>query len=252
MKTFRLVCKMLWVNLGMYCGLSLLIGISVCLSPFLCFWAVRKEGMERRVALQIIIWRHGRAWTGLVRLLTRVRCRICVDSVPEPCILVANHQSFFDPYCFAFFPVKRIVFVVRDWPFRLPVYGFFMKQAGYLNSERLRGEELLREAAGRLRQGSSVMFFPEGTRSAGGALGRFHAGAFLLAARTGVPVVPICIDGTGRMLPKHARLLRPEPLSVTLLPPVCPDEFAGHGEEGYRFLRRRVKEHLRLALSAPS
>ncbi len=252
MSNLRYACRMLRINLGFWLGVPLLILSSLCLSPFTIWKLRRKNAAEQRAALRMHIFRHGLAWARLMRLTAEVRCVMPETPTPEPCILVANHQSALDPYCFAFQPVTSLAFIVRNWPFRLPVYGTFMKRAGYLNSERLHGEQLLDAAEKLLREGASVIFFPEGTRSISGLPGRFHAGAFLLAMRTNTPVVPVCFNGTGRMLPKGSLLLRPEPFTVRLLPPVRPEEFAAHGEEGYRFLRRRVKENLLKALEAPA
>ena len=87
---------------------------------------------------------------------------------------------------------------------------------------------------------------PEGTRSPTDAMGRFHAGAFALAAETGVPVLPYCLHGTGDMLPRGAFFLRPANIRARVLPPMS----APQGPDGpdARALRKTVKAAMTRAL----
>ncbi len=117
------------------------------------------------------------------------------DSRPSsPVIFVVNHQSFFDTYCMGLLPVFDVTFAVRAWPFRMVWYRWFMRLAGYLDVESTRWEEI--ESAGRavLDGGGHLLFFPEGHRSRDGRLQRFYNGAFHVAAASGRPVVPLCLD----------------------------------------------------------
>ena len=75
----------------------------------------------------------------------------------------------------------------------------------------------------RLREGDSLFVFPEGTRSPGGTLQAFYRGAFWLATRNQVPVVPMVIDGTAQILPKRSFCIAPDPVQVRILEPVHPE-----------------------------
>lgn len=140
-----------------------------------------------------------------------------------PCVLVANHQSFLDLYLFGLQDESDLCMLTKTWPFRL--LFFFapaMYAAGYINVENADHEQTEREALQRLRDGATVIVFPEGRRSRDGQLGRFHAGAFRLAVKAGVPVVPLIIAGSGNVFPVGAGHFSPGPISMRFLPPLFP------------------------------
>ena len=237
--------RRLCLNLGFY---SLLFGLTVSfiLAAPVFYWRLRAAGEDPAVAVRRLIHRYGVYWSRILRLFYNLR----VDPLPVlpagPYVIVANHRSFFDTYCFAFLPEENMVFAVRAWPFRIPFYGPFMYKAGYLNTEKEDRDSLLQKGKDRLAQGAVLVFFPEGTRSATDTLGRFHAGAFALAAEAGVPVLPYCLHGTGDMLPRGAFFLRPANIRARVLSPMS----APQGPDGpdARALRKTVKAAMARAL----
>ena len=89
---------------------------------------------------------------------------------------------------------------------RVPVLGWYLKMAGYITVNRSDEEskaEMLEKSARCLKNGVSIMIFPEGTRSPDKEIKFFKRGAFQLALQTNVPILPVLIDGTGDILPKH-------------------------------------------------
>jgi 1-acyl-sn-glycerol-3-phosphate acyltransferase len=87
-----------------------------------------------------------------------------------------------------------------------------MKSAGYIEIDRHNRERALQsldEAALRIREGKSIMTFPEGTRSRDGEINAFKQGTFYLAIKSGVPIVPVSIIGSGRIMPKRSLKVRP-------------------------------------------
>lgn len=246
---FRYGITLLWLNAGFYCGMLLVNALTLAAAvPAYC-WLRFARKASRGTAVRYIIWCYGRAWSKLLTSFVPFSLQGCETLPSGPCIFVPNHQSFFDTYCFGFLPVKEIVFAVRAWPFRMPVYGTFMRAAEYPNTEALAAEALLAEGGRLLTRGVSVTVFPEGTRSPDGALSRFRSGAFHLAAATGMPVVPVCIDGTGRFLRKGGVLLRPSSITVRVLEPLCPGQFAHLGAEAPLAIRRAVKNRIRQTLA---
>ncbi|MDR1360186.1 MAG: 1-acyl-sn-glycerol-3-phosphate acyltransferase, partial [Deltaproteobacteria bacterium] len=205
-------------------------------------------GKTRGRAVRILVWLYGRAWSKLLAFFVPMRLEHCDRALPKPCILVPNHQSFFDTYCFGFLPEPDIIFAVRAWPFRMPFYGPYMRWAEYLDTESASSGELLLKAKALLEQGASIAVFPEGTRSPEGTLRRFHAGAFRLAVETGAPLAPVCIDGTGTFLRRNGFLLRPACIKIRVLAPLWPKDFAEYGEEAPLVLRRTVKKQMQQAL----
>ncbi len=130
-----------------------------------------------------------------------------------PCILAANHLSALD------IPVLGAVlegdyrWVAKRELFRVPFVGWHLWSAGHIPVDRRAGRKAAVSLQARvervLAEGASVLLFPEGTRSADGALQRFKLGAFQAAVRAGVPLVPIVLDGTQAIVRKGAFTLDP-------------------------------------------
>ena len=156
-------------------------------------------------------------------------------------VMVSNHQSLLDIL------VLYRLFVHFKWVskaenFRIPFVGWNMTLNRYIRIERgsARGNlGMMRSAEATLREGSSVMIFPEGTRSATGALGEFKPGAFELSVRTGRPLLPIVIQGTAAALPKRGFILRGKhSVRVRVLEPVFPEKAAGADADALRAIVR--------------
>ncbi|CAK7039231.1 MAG: hypothetical protein DELT_00709 [Desulfovibrio sp.] len=238
---------------GYYSLVLLWTGILGVISPVMYCWFRWARVMEEGRAVREIVWYYGRGWAKIFTTLTPTVFAGTERDVPLPCIFVANHQSFFDAYFMGALCFPNVVFIVRSWPFRIPFYGFFMRKAGYIDAETLNAADLVAAGKKALQSGASIVVFPEGTRSYTREMGRFRSGAFVLALQTGVPIVPICLDGTGDFLRRGDFLPRPAKVRVTILAPLYPEEYAPLGEGAHRQLRRDTKERLRNALerSAP-
>ena len=147
-------------------------------------------------------------------------------------VLVANHQSLAD--ILAVLHIQHpFKFIAKKELFWIPFLGWSLSLTGYIplvRGDLKSGKEALEKASDYLKQGVSVLFFPEGTRSPDGEIRDFKIGAFKLAVETGVPVVPIVIDGTHGLLPKGSRLLARR---VEVLVKVeAPERPSGGGEDG--------------------
>ena len=125
-------------------------------------------------------------------------------------VMVSNHQSMVDIL------VLYRLFVHFKWVskienFRIPIAGWNMSLNRYIRLARGKKSSILhmmRDGKKALSEGSSLMIFPEGTRSETKEIGRFKEGAFLLAKETNSPILPIILDGTGEALPKHGFFMR--------------------------------------------
>ncbi|MDH4069870.1 MAG: 1-acyl-sn-glycerol-3-phosphate acyltransferase [Ignavibacteria bacterium] len=147
------------------------------------------------------------------------------DRLPESraYVVVSNHQSLAD------IPIISRVhwemkWVAKEELFRLPVLGWLLKMAGDIpvdRGNRRSGGVMLLKAREYLEKGCPVMFFPEGTRSKDGTVGAFSPAPFHLAIRTGVPVLPIAIEGSHQCLPKRSWVFgEPATIHLRVLPPV--------------------------------
>jgi 1-acyl-sn-glycerol-3-phosphate acyltransferase len=143
-------------------------------------------------------------------------------------VIVANHQSLGD-ILVLFGLFRHYKWVSKASIFKVPFIGWNMRAndyVGLVRGDRASIARMMDHCRRHLRAGSSVLIFPEGTRSEDGRLKAFKHGAFTLAVEAGLPVVPIVIDGTVDALPKHGLMLRSPwflPVSATILPPVAPD-----------------------------
>lgn len=144
-----------------------------------------------------------------------------------PCVITPNHQSLGD--VLVLFAIHRhFKWVSKRSVFAVPFLGWNMWMNDYV--PLVRGDKqsigrMMDHCARHLRSGSPVLMFPEGTRSPDGALAPFKHGAFTLAVRAGVPVVPVAVTGTRDALPKNDFWLRNRArIVVRILPPIYPAE----------------------------
>jgi 1-acyl-sn-glycerol-3-phosphate acyltransferase len=124
-------------------------------------------------------------------------------------VMVANHQSFLD-ILVLFRLFTHFKWVSKAEMFRLPCIGWNMALNDYVRLRRGSPESIAQMMAAcerHLASGSSIMIFPEGTRSPDGQLRAFKHGAFTLAKKARVPILPIVVDGTAHALPKHGFVL---------------------------------------------
>ena len=195
-----------------------------------------RDGLGRRIARGLLRTLHG---------LGRPCCRVRVDvrggtrlDLDGPVIMAANHCSLIDtPIVYLAIPrrLRRRTATVggldyfqaspeHPWPerfFRNAVIWFIRSSMSVLLIDRVQGEYDRIDRLGQvLAQGWSLMIFPEATRSRTGRMGRFRHGASELAGRHDVPVVPIRIDGTDRVLPPGAAWPRPGRIVVSVGDPI--------------------------------
>ena len=152
-------------------------------------------------------------------------------------LIVANHQSAFD--IMALYHLRRqFKWVAKAELFSVPFLGWAMSSARYVKLYRGKSRSIRQtydQARRYIKEGMSVVFFPEGTRSHTGAVQPFKNGAFKLAIETGVPVVPVAVSGTRDLLPRqHMRFALTARVRVQALPPLDP---AAYGPEGFDRLR---------------
>lgn len=170
--------------------------------------------------------RHGRLWARIGLWLAGVRVEVTgQDKVPRhgPVVFMGNHQGNFDILTLFLAIPRQFSWLAKEELFRIPIFGHSMARAGYIPIDRGDGRQALRSldsAAKIVKEGNSVVVFPEGTRSEGSDLLPFKRGGFLLAEKAQVPIVPFSINGsreinpprTGRLKPGTIRLIFAEPL----------------------------------------
>ncbi|MDA2995857.1 MAG: lysophospholipid acyltransferase family protein [Actinomycetota bacterium] len=186
-----------WLSLGiLLLGLLPLVAlIRVATMPFDrgAYWA----GYTFRAVARV----HGRLnplWTFTVR-----------GNVPNdprlPYVVVSNHESFVDMLAISQIPIE-MKWVAKSTFFNIPIVGFLLmlsRDIKLIRGAKGAGAHVYTEAANRLSTRTSVMLFPEGTRSASGELGAFKDGAFKIAIEAQAPILPLVVHGTRNALIKH-------------------------------------------------
>lgn len=167
-----------------------------------------------------------RLWAHCLLASAGVRLAVEVDPAVDPdrgYVFLANHQSYFDiPALMATLP-GTVRFAAKRNLFKIPVFGWALWAGGFIpvdRKDRSRARDVYRAAAARLRQGTSVLFFPEGTRSATGDLGAFQRGGFLVAQKCAASIVPVGIDGTITVLPRHRYSITPTTVRIKIGAPI--------------------------------
>ena len=144
-------------------------------------------------------------------------------------IFMSNHQSNFDiPVLYTALPVQ-FRWLAKAELFRIPIFGMSMRGAGYISIDRSNRKSAfhsLARAAEAIRNGTSVMIFPEGTRSRDGNLLPYKKGGFVLAVDAGVPIVPVVITGTFAIMPKGRMLIRRRWVRVHIGRPIETSSFS--------------------------
>jgi len=123
---------------------------------------------------------------------------------PGQCVIVANHASYLDGVVFTAVLPPRFGFIIKREMDRVPLAGLLLRRLGSLFVERANRQRGANDARRVLRtalNGSSLVFFPEGTFSPAPGLLKFHVGAFTTAVRVGCPIIPAVIRGTRKVFP---------------------------------------------------
>lgn len=165
----------------------------------------------------------------LLRLAgARVRLEGLENLDPDhPYIVVANHQSWFDVFAITGCLPVHFRFVGKEELTGIPIFGRAWTGCGHISlarDDRARAIEALHSAGEEVRERKlAVILFPEGTRSAHGMLQEFKKGAFVLAIQTGVPVLPVGISGSRRIMPKGSFRIRPGTITIRVGEPISVD-----------------------------
>jgi 1-acyl-sn-glycerol-3-phosphate acyltransferase len=170
---------------------------------------------------------------------------------PGNAVVVANHASYADgPLLKGYLPA-RFSFVIKGEMRRIPIAHFLLRRSGSEFVERHEKQGSSRDARRIVKaavDGGSLAFFPEGTFRPEPGVGRFRAGAFVAAVRGAMPVVPVAISGTRRMMPSGRSWPWPVRLRIDILPPIHPGDpvFADH-----RTLAETARQRIIAVLGEP-
>jgi 1-acyl-sn-glycerol-3-phosphate acyltransferase len=194
--------------------------------------------------------RHARLWSRVGLRMAGVRVEVSgLENIPPgPVIFMSNHQSNFDILSLFRAIPKQFAWIAKEELFRIPVFGHSLARAGYIPLNRGDNRSALKSmyaAAERIRGGTSVVIFPEGTRTADGRLLPFKRGGFVIAAKAGVPIVPCTINGGMRVNPSKRIELYPGTITIRFAPPIDP---AARNDAERQQLQERVRDAIAAGL----
>jgi 1-acyl-sn-glycerol-3-phosphate acyltransferase len=151
-----------------------------------------------------------RLWARSILFVSRIKVTVNGLSNVDPSksfIYMSNHQSNFDiPVLLAYIP-GQFRWLAKAELFKIPIFGHGMRGAGYISIDRFNRDSAFQsidQAAKKIKDGVSVMIFPEGTRSKDGRIRPFKKGGFIMALNSGVPIVPVIVRGTWPIMSKDS------------------------------------------------
>jgi 1-acyl-sn-glycerol-3-phosphate acyltransferase len=195
------------------------------------FFAISIPVMIATRSGELPMWLARRIWAPYGLRLAGVTLRIePLPTLPHrPLLFVSNHESALDIWVVLAAIPGSFRFVAKQELFRLPILGWYLSVGGHIPVDRhdhLRAVESLHRACTTIRGGTSLVVFPEGTRSGDGRIHPFKKGPFVLAMETGVPVIPIAVSGSGRVTPPRRIAVEPGSIRVALGEAIHPRSFA--------------------------
>lgn len=186
------------------------------------------------------VWSQFILWLFNIRVVSK---RTDVIDAAQHYVYISNHASAFDiPALIVGIP-DDIRFVLKKELTRIPIWGWALKYGHYISIDRRKARDAMKsldEAARRMRNGASVILFAEGTRTRDGKLQPFKRGAFTLAAKAGIPIIPVTINHTFGILPKGSLRVHPADIELVFDEPILVDDC--QGREGEQRLMERVRD----------
>lgn len=263
-------------------GMFTVVLLAVTVPPFLYRWLTEKKGFKRREPVTLLNWLttfaafvvflvssllltvagfflitlsfgSKRGKSAYHRLLcitsrfifrnvffTRSHTETGSERFEKPAVIIANHQSHLDLMALLQLTPKMVV-VTNRWVWNNPLYGLLIRYADFCPVGDFLEEDIA-VLEKRVKEGFSVLIFPEGTRTRTGSIGRFHRGAFYLAEKLDMDIVPVVLHGLYDVLPKQSLLLAKGEMSVKVLGRIAPDN-TSFGD-GYRERTKSIRSYM--------
>lgn len=183
-------------------------------------------------------------WMGAMLWLAGVTVSVSGhENIPDtPCVFVSNHQGNFDiPLLLRHLDSPHGV-VAKAELHRLPFIRVWMRYLGCVFIDRHNPRQsvtALNEAAQSVQNGRSMIVFPEGTRSRSDSVGEFKSGGFKVAFKAGAPIVPVCIDGSFKVMEANKMLIKPARVNIRILPKI---ETSGLSKDELHGICEQVRE----------
>jgi len=230
-------------------------------SAFCCVFALTVILLNRNAARWVLLRIGKELWSAnMMRIIGNWRPQITFssedakfDNWPKEAIFISNHASQLDINASASAIPYPIVYLAKNSIRKVPVLGLLNERVGTVFIDRSNPTAAKKSVDGLLQtlnRGISVIVYPEGTRSEDGSIRKFKKGAFHLAQKAQVPIIPLHIHGTRRALPKGSFRVRSNPVHVRFGKPIFPplkddaSSLNGFVERGQYAVEQMRKWHL--------
>lgn len=194
-----------------------------------------------------VVHLYARLWGKAALFANRVKVRLeGLENLDGkgPYILMSNHQGYYDIFALlAYLPIQ-FKWLAKKELFSIPFFGWTMAAAGYIRIDRegtRQTVEAINEAVQKIRDGLSVVIFPEGSRSPDGSIQPFKKGGFTLAIKSKVPIVPIAISGSREIMPKERLTASPGEIRVRVGAPI---DIHNYSMKDRKNLMEKVRESI--------
>lgn len=208
----------------------------------------RKAGMSQEEYSKLI-HSEPQKWASGIMKRTGSEVEVSgLDYLPEgPVLFVSNHEGNFDIPVLLSSISKPFGFISKEEVKKLPIIPTYMEEMNCVfldRTDRRSAFKSITDTIEKLREGHSILIFPEGTRSKGQGLKEFKAGFMRIAKEAGVPVVPIAIEGTSRIMENNNNQIRPAHVRVQVLEPFAPEELDTAGVKAAQVVKSRIEQAL--------
>jgi len=224
---------------------------SLCLNFFIgihtiifCIWGFILSIFDKGDGKLVHLW-AAVPWAKIILWVSRIRGKVIGwDNIDpdETYIFMSNHQSFVDIFVLLANIPRDFKFIMKRELMEIFILGPAMRKAGYMEIEREDPRESIKQlnrAIEKIKNGTSVLIFPEGTRSPNGKLLPFKKGGFYIAIRSGCDIVPICIKGTHLIAPKGSWTMKKGSYKLIIGKPIS---VKSYGRKEISRLMEKVRE----------
>ncbi len=212
-------------------------------SIIFCIWGILLSPFDKTGRL--VHFGTAVPWAKIILWVSGVKVRVKgLENVDPaiPRIYMTNHQSYLDVFgLLSYLPVD-FKFIVKQELMKIPLLGYAMKKAGYIGIERKdprMAVKSIQAAAERIKNGASVLIFPEGTRTEDGKLQDFKKGGFNLALKSGCDIAPIGINGSMELLPKGSFRVKKGTFTISFGKPI---PTTGYTKKEIQILMDKVRD----------
>lgn len=224
----------------------------IIISPKLLYLSILDK-LGKKEMYNIFLNKSVKKWANLCIKLSGSKVNVYgEENLPDnqTFLFISNHQSAFDIPLILAYIKTQIGFIAKIETNKIPLVNLWMKKMNciFMDRKNIRQSALaISQGIKYLKEGQSIIIFPEGTRSKGDTISDFKAGSFKLAIKSGVPIVPITIKGSYKIYEENKNRIKPANVDIIISKPVYLDNLS---KEELATLPDKIKSIIELNLNS--